>query len=194
MNYRQSSARLVEYRRQIAGIREKMRKIRDATEPEEAADYIFTNPDGSVRFSELFGDKPDLIVIHNMGRSCPSCTMWADGFNGIYDHLANRAAFVVSSPDPPAVQKSFTASRNWRFPMVSHQGTTFAADMGYRSEDGGWLPGISVFRRKSSRILRVSDAGFSPGDDFCALWHIFDLLPGGAAGWQSKYRYSAQGP
>jgi hypothetical protein len=73
--------------------------------------------------------------------------------------------------------------------MVSHSGSTFAADMGYRSKEGGWLPGISVFRRDGNRILRVSDAGFGPGDDFCALWHIFDLLPGGAGDWQPKYRY-----
>jgi hypothetical protein len=45
-----------------------------------------------------------------------------------------------------------------------------------------------VFRRDGNRILRVSDAGFGPGDDFCALWHIFDLLPGGAGDWQPKYR------
>jgi crotonobetainyl-CoA:carnitine CoA-transferase CaiB-like acyl-CoA transferase len=29
------------------------------------------------------------------------------------------------------------------------------------------------------RILRVSDARFAPWDDFCTVWHIFDLLPGG---------------
>jgi predicted dithiol-disulfide oxidoreductase (DUF899 family) len=189
MNYREGSARLAEYRRKIAEIRAKMREALDATEPEEVADYVFTNPKGTVRLSELFGDKTDLIVIHNMGSSCPNCTLWADGFNGIYDHLRNRAAVVVSSPDRPEVQKKFAESRGWRFPMVGHHGTTFAADMGYRSEDGGWLPGISVFRRERGRILRVSDTGFSPGDDFCALWHIFDLLPGGAADWQPKYRY-----
>ena len=90
MNYRQSSARLAEYRRQIADLRTKMRETRAATEPEEVADYVFTNCDGSVHLSELFGGKPDLIVIHNMGASCPSCTLWADGFNGVYDHLVNR--------------------------------------------------------------------------------------------------------
>ena len=189
MNYREGSARLAEYRRNIAEIRAKMREARGATEPEEVADYDFTARNGTVRLSELFGDKTDLIVIHNMGSSCPNCTLWADGFNGIYDHLRNRAAVVVSSPDRPEVQKKFAESRGWRFPMVSHHDTTFAADMGYRSTDGGWLPGISVFRRERGRILRVSDTGFSPGDDFCTLWHIFDLLPGGAAGWQPKYRY-----
>jgi predicted dithiol-disulfide oxidoreductase (DUF899 family) len=189
MNYRESSARLAEYRRQIAEIRDEMREARAAAEPEEVPDYVFANANVSVRLSELFGDKADLIVIHNMGSSCPYCTLWADGFNGIYGHLANRAAFVVSSPDTPDAQKKFAASRGWRFPMVSHSGTSFAADLGYRSADGGWLPGVSVFRRDANRILRVSDTGFCPGDDFCALWHIFDLLPGGAGDWQARFRY-----
>ena len=189
MNYRETSAELAEYRRQIAELRNKMREARAASEPEEVGDYVFATSNGSVRLSELFGTKADLMVIHNMGTSCPSCTMWADGFNGIHDHLVNRAAFAVSSPDAPAVQQSFAAGRGWRFPMVSHAGTSFAADMGYGSEDGGWLPGISVFRRDGNRILRVSDARFSPGDDFCTIWHIFDLLPGGAGDWQPNYRY-----
>jgi hypothetical protein len=62
--------------------------------------------------------------------------------------------------------------------------------MGYRSKSGGWLPGISVFRRAGRRILRLSDAGLQPGDDFCALWHMLDLLPDGPGGWQPKLRYS----
>ena len=189
MNYRESSARLAEYRRQIAEIRDEMREARAAAEPEEVSDYVFANANVSVRLSELFGDKADLIVIHNMGSSCPYCTLWADGFNGIYEHLANRAAFVVSSPDTPDSQKKFAASRGWRFPMVSHRGTTFATDMGYGSADGGWLPGVSVFRREGSRILRVADSRFAPGDDFCSLWHIFDLLPGGASDWEARNQY-----
>lgn len=189
MNYSETSAQLADYRLRIAELRQKMREAQAASEPEEVADYVFANADGDVRLSELFGDKADLIVIHNMGTSCPNCTLWADGFNGIYDHLANRAAFVISSPDPPVVQKRFAAGRGWRVPMISHEGTTFAADMGYRTEEGGWLPGVSVFRRDRNRILRVSDAEFDQGDDFCALWHIFDLLPGGAGDWQPKYRY-----
>jgi predicted dithiol-disulfide oxidoreductase (DUF899 family) len=189
MNYRESAARLAEYRRQIAELRAKMRQVQVAGEPEEIADYVFNNSAGSVRLSALFGGKPDLVVIHNMGAACPSCTLWADGFNGIYDHLASRAAFVVSSPDPPESQRKFAAGRGWRFAMVSHQGSSFAADMGYRGKDGGWLPGVSVFRREGRRMLRVADTGFCPGDDFCALWHLFELLPDGVRGWQAQFRY-----
>ncbi len=97
---------------------------------------------------------------------------------------------MVSSPDAPAVQKEFASGRGWRFPMVSHQGTTFAADMGYGSEENGWQPGISVLRREKQRIVRLSDAGFHPLDDFSNLWHILDMLPEGAGGWGPKFKYS----
>lgn len=189
MNYRESAAALAAYRGQIAELRRRMREVQAEIEPEPVADYALAMPDGTVRLADLFGGKADLFVIHNMGASCPYCTLWADGFNGIYDHLADRAAFVVSSPDPPEAQRRFAAGRGWRFPMVSHRGTTFAADMGYRSESGGWLPGISVFCRDRDRILRVADTGFQPDDDFCALWHFLDLLPEGAAGWKPQFSY-----
>ena len=102
--------------------------------------------------------------------------------------VANRVAFVVSSPDAPEVQREFAASRGWKFPMVSHVGTTFAADMGFRGTRG-WTPGVSVFQRQGARIVRVSAAVFSPGDDFCTVWHLFDLLPDGAAGWSPRFGY-----
>lgn len=185
-----AAARVAEFRRQIAELREKIREARAAAGPEEVQDYVQATPDGPVRLSELFGDKRDLIVIHNMGASCPYCTLWADGFNGVYAHLADRAGFVISTPDPPSAQKAFAAGRGWIFPMVSHAGTTFAADMGYCGEDGRLRPGVSVFRRDADRLLRVADAGLKPGDDFCSVWHFFDLLPEGAAGWRPGYSYA----
>lgn len=189
MKYAEGVSRLNDTRAKLAKLRDEMRAIQAELEPEEVADYAFATPAGKVRLSELFGDQPDLIVIHNMGRSCPYCTLWADGYNGVYDHLADRAAFVVSSPDAPDEQRRFAESRGWRFPMVSHAGTTFAEDMGYRSEHG-WLPGISVFGKTDRGVIRVSDTGCRPGDDFCAVWHLFDLMPGGAGDWRPRFRYS----
>ena len=190
MGYQDTARKLAAYRSQIEELREKMRAAQAAAEPQPVEDYTLTRADGEgVRLSGLFGDKDTLIVIHNMGRSCPYCTLWADGFNGVYPHLSNRAAFVLSSPDKPEEQRRFAESRSWKFPMVSHAGTTFAADMGYRSDDG-YLPGVSVFQRRDGKVLRVSDAAFSPGDDFCSVWHLFDLIPEGAAGWQPRFKYS----
>ena len=195
MTYSDTIVALKTKRQQIETLHEDMRRLQASIEPEVVADYELAGWNGPVRLSALFGDKRDLFVIHNMGTSCSYCTMWADGFNGVYDHMADRAAFVLATPNTPKVQKQFAKSRGWRFPMVSHAGTSFAKDMGYwfagDREDGEWEPGVSVFRKdEGGRITRVSDAELGPGDDFCAVWHFLDLLPEGPAGWSPKFRYA----
>ena len=189
MNYSAGMGRIAAYRKEIAELRQKMRAAQAETEPQVVQDYVFSTLEGPRKLSDLFSGRDDLILIHNMGKKCSSCTLWADGFNGVYPHLADRAAFVIASPDAPSVQQEFAKSRGWRFPMVSHEGTTFAADMGYRSEKGGWMPGISVFRKDGARILRVSDTRFHPRDDFAGIWHLFDMLPGGAGDWTPRFTY-----
>lgn len=74
--------------------------------------------------------------------------------------------------------------------MVSHGETSFAKDMGYKN-DQGFHPGICVFKKTADGIVRVSDTAFGPGDDFCSVWHLFDLLPEGTNGWQPQYQYAA---
>lgn len=188
MKYQAAAIKLDDYLRQIADIRGKMRALTAEAEPQAVKDYEFATLAGPVKLSALFAGKDDLIVIHNMGRSCPYCTLWADGFNGIYQHLADRAAFVVTSPDPPEIQKDFAQGRGWRFPMVSLKDKEFAVDMGYYED--GCMPGISVFRREGARVVRVSNVGLGPFDDFCAAWHLFDLLPGGPGDWRPRFSYS----
>ena len=156
---------------------------------EEVADYNLIDHGGrKVGLSRLFGNKNDLILIHNMGRSCPMCTMWADGFNGILQHIEDRAAFVVVSPDPPAIQKKFAQGRGWKFKMLSAVGTTFIKDMGFGTNEDP-CPGVSAFHRKHGKIYRVASDRFGPGDTYCSVYHFFDLLPGGSGNWHPKLRY-----
>jgi predicted dithiol-disulfide oxidoreductase (DUF899 family) len=189
MKYQEANRRVAEYRREIAALREKMRLTQAKAEPQEVRDYEFAVPSGTRKLSSFFAGKDTLILIHNMGTSCPSCTMWADGFNGVYPHLLDRAGFVLTSPDPPEMQQRFAEARGWKFPMASHQGTSFAADMGY-ARDGRALPGVSVFERKGAKILRVADTGFDAGDDFCCVWRFLELTPEGATGWRPKFSYT----
>jgi predicted dithiol-disulfide oxidoreductase (DUF899 family) len=174
--------------------RRKLVKLRRQLPPEPVEDYELKNACGPVRLSELFGGGDDLILIHNMGTGCSNCTMWADGFNGIYDHLRSRVEFVVVSPDSPEVQQAFARKRGWRFPMYSAEGTTFAKDLGFQWEGeaflSGFQPGVSVFRRENAgRIVRVAKDSFGPGDLYCGTWHLFDLLPDGPAGWDPLFTY-----
>ena len=198
MTYAETMTAMKAKRAEITALRGEIRTLQAKAPRQEVQDYVLAGWDGPVRLSELFGDKRDLILIHNMGTGCSSCTMWADGFNGVYDHLASRAAFVVASPNPVAVQKKFAASRGWRFPMVSHATSSFAQDLGYRrvGKDpggdalGGWWPGVSVLRREGDRIVRVSDTELGPGDGFCVVYSLFDLVPESDFNWEPRYSYA----
>jgi predicted dithiol-disulfide oxidoreductase (DUF899 family) len=164
---------------------------REGDRPREIQEYEFRRADGSkVLLSELFGGKQDLLIVHNMGKRCSSCTMWADGFNGVRQHLEDRAAFVVASADDPGTMRQFAASRGWTFAMVSAAGTSFNADMGFEPQAGSVWPGVTSFHRgHEGAIQRISSAQFGPGDTFCPVWPLMDLLKDGPAGWEPRFQY-----
>ena len=188
MTYAETMKALEAKRERIIALQGELRELQTAVEPEPVADYELAGWGGPVRLSALFGAKPDLILIHNMGVQCASCTMWADGFNGVYDHLASRAAFVVASPDPIETQQRIAAGRGWRFPMVSYAESPMGEDLGCHDlndpRHGGWDAGVSVFRREGERVLRLSYAQFHEMDDFCVVYQLYDLIPDADMNWE----------
>jgi predicted dithiol-disulfide oxidoreductase (DUF899 family) len=181
---------------QIQDLKRKVAELRRQRPREEVKDYELLDSEGrETSLSSLFGDQDRLILVHNMGRSCSYCTMWADGFTGLLPHLTSRAAFVLTSPDKPEAQKDFARSRGWNFPVYSAAGTSFIDDMGFYHETEGLMPGVSVFTKEANgKLYRVSRAEFGPGDDFCAVWHFFDLLPEGIDDWHPKLKYESAQP
>ena len=169
----------------------KLAELRRQLFKREVTDYTLTAQDGSqIALSQLFGNADELLLIHNMGKSCAYCTLWADGFNGIIHHLENRAPFVVVSPDDYQTQRDFYNSRGWKFRMFSAHGTTFFKDLDFEYETGKPMPGVSTFTKSADgKIYRIASAYFGPGDDFCSLWHLFDLLPRGVNDWSPKFKY-----
>ena len=183
------NARVTSLRTQLSQVRAELREALAEAAQMDVADFAFETLRGTVTLSALFGDKSDLFVIHNMGVSCPNCTMWADGFNGLYPHIADRAAFVLVSPDRPETQAAFAAERGWKFSMVSDRSKDFFRAMGFVNDSGRATPGVSAFQKSGANIHRVSAAGFDPDDDFCPTWRLFDLLPQGADGWRAQFKY-----
>jgi predicted dithiol-disulfide oxidoreductase (DUF899 family) len=176
---------------EIARLKAALAQMRRSAPPLPVTDYILTRADGlPVHLSQLFAGKRDLLVIHNMGRSCPYCTLWADGFNGVASHLQDRAGVALVSPDEPAELARFATARGWRIPVVSSRSTSFTSDLGFEPEAGKLWPGASGFRRTPDGVIvRTACATFGPGDDFSSTWHLFDLLAEGADGWQPRYAY-----
>jgi predicted dithiol-disulfide oxidoreductase (DUF899 family) len=165
-------------------------ELRRSLAPEPVNDYTLQDwQNNGVKLSSLFDGRDELMVIHNMGKRCTYCTLWADGFNGLALPLADRVPFVVVSPDEPHIQKEFAESRGWTFRMLSGHGSAFIKDMGFEKEPGKFWPGVSAFVRKEGKIYRTSYDYFGPGDYYCSAWHLFELFPKGDNGWVPKYKY-----
>lgn len=171
---------------QIRELKAELVKLRSEATPEPVEDYTFMTAEGPVKLSQLFGDHEDLIVIHNMGRSCMYCTMWADGYSGYLRHINQRAAFVLVSPDAPEVQEAVAAERGWRFTMVQDADQRFTDDMGF-VVDGGYWPGMSAFHRNADgTLVRTGTEVFGEHDDYNPVWPLFSHLMGGAGDFSPK--------
>lgn len=156
--------------------------------------YTFTEGDRTdVTLDELFDDRKDLLVIHNMGRHCRWCTLWADGLNGLLDHLEARTAVVLINADPPNVQREFADSRNWRFRLIQDADRAFTMDLHFAGmHDGKYhlVPGVSAFHRDDDGVItRVSSDFFGPGDIYMPVYPLFDLLRDGPLDWEPQYTY-----
>ena len=117
--------------------------------------------------AELFGGRSQLIVYHFMfgpdwEEGCPSCSFWADNFNGIPVHLAHRdTTFVAVSRARASSRSRPTRTRlGWSFPWYSSAGSEFNFDMGVSFEptDGEPAPNYNfgTTDRSAARRRRVS--------------------------------------
>jgi len=153
--------------------------------------YVFTEGENTpVSLSELFGTQDDLIVIHNMGRSCNYCSLWADGLNGVLDHLSSRTSVVLMNADSAEEQRSIATNRGWKFRMIRDTECAFTDAMGFRTDHEGkkyLQPGYSVFHRNDDgSITRTGYDAFGPGDVYMGVFHMFDMLADGGEGWQPR--------
>lgn len=153
---------------------------------------------------QLFGDKSQLIVQHfmmgeNWEEGCPSCSFWADGFNGTTVHLAARdAAFVAISNAPIDNIIRYKTRMGWHFDWLSSHGSPFNFDFHVSfsqdqidsgSEEYNYqlsainmdeLPGISVFAKDESGAVFHTYSCYARGlDNVNSTYQYIDLLPKG---------------
>jgi peroxiredoxin len=176
------SAQINARHQQIDTLYKELNELRHREAAMPVQDYVLKDFAGNeVPLSAAFGDRDQLVLIHNMGFACPYCTLWADGFNGLFPYVQKRAAFVLVSNDSPEKQRLGAEKRGWKMPMLSCEGTTLFEDLGFTGESDsggkGWWPGVSTLVKHSDGSLsRHSKAFFGPGDEFCSVWRFFDLL------------------
>lgn len=158
-------------------------------------DYAFETADGTQSLRDLFAGRSQLIVYHFMfgptwREGCPSCSFWADSFDGVDVHLAHRdVTFLAASRAPLDKLLAYRERMGWRFTWVSSAGSDFNVDFGVSdattynyspvAQPADESPGISVFALRDGEILHTYSA-FSRGlDAINCAYQLLDLTPSG---------------
>ncbi|MGI9488142.1 MAG: DUF899 family protein [Geminicoccaceae bacterium] len=177
-----------ELEREIMEKAQRLAVLRRAEPDVEVEDYAFQTPDGEVRLSGLFGGCGRLLMIHNMGQGCRYCTLWADGINGVLQHLEDAMAVALVSKDPPEIQRRIALDRGWKFRMASHGGSNYMAEQCAMGDHSNY-PGAAVYQRKDDKIMRCSRTSFGPGDLYSPMWHFLGLAGLGMSDWTPQFHY-----
>ena len=165
--------------------------------------YVFEGPGGKTTLAELFDGRSQLVVYHFMfapdwEEGCPSCSFWADNFNGIGVHLNHRDVTLVAiSRAPWEKLEAFKRRMGWRFNWVSSYGNDFNADYrvsftkeelakgncynfdtrGHPSEEA---PGVSVFYKDEDGNIYHTYSAYARGIDILnTAYNYLDLVPKG---------------
>jgi predicted dithiol-disulfide oxidoreductase (DUF899 family) len=173
--------------------------------------YVFESEQGDETLAELFGKHSQLIVYHFMfgpdwDIGCPSCSFWADNFNGIIPHLNHRDISMVAISRAP-LQKLQAQARKfgWTFKWVSSFGNDFNFDYGvsfsadaiereeafynydtqkvtfgsHAKKAASELPGVSAFLKSGDQIYHTYSSYSRGIDMFNTAYHYLDVAPKG---------------
>ena len=206
-----SDAEWLEARRELLAKEKEFTRLRDELSSRRRdlpwrrveTDYVFDGGDGPVSLAELFGAHSQLMIYHFMfgpdwDAGCPSCSFWADNFDGIVQHLAHRdVAFAAVSRAPLARLREYRERMGWRFRWVSSAANEFNfdyqvsfrpeqqdAEVVYNYRRGPWRgdesPGLSVFHKDDAGAIFHTYSTYARGLDMInGAYHLLDLAPKG---------------
>jgi predicted dithiol-disulfide oxidoreductase (DUF899 family) len=168
--------------------------------------YEFQDLEGPVSLEELFDGASQLVVQHFMfgpewEAGCPHCSFWADGFDRLVTHLAQRdVAFAAVSRAPISRLDAYRKRMGWKFRWVSSLGNRFnfhfavsATDeemaqgtthYNYQDTPTGSLqerPGMSVFAKNDEGIFHTYSTFARGLDRLNVAYQVLDMVPRGRA-------------
>lgn len=177
--------------------------------------YTFEGPNGPLTLEDLFDGRSQLLVYHFMlgpdwQEGCTHCSFWADNFNGIPVHLAERdVTFTAISRAPLAKIDAYRQRMGWNFPWVSSGGSDFNFDyqasatpeelvagrayynFEIRSNTMSEMVGVSVFYRSGPGEVYHTYSCYSRGVEMVnGAYHFLDLVPKGRD--EDSLRYPMQ--
>jgi len=196
---------LLKNEKELTILRDKLsQQRRDLPWVAVSKEYIFEGPNGKQTLSELFDGRSQLVVYHFMfdpywEAGCPSCSFWADNFNGIVVHLNRRDVTMIAvSRTPYSKIAAYRNRMGWGFKWVSSYNTdfNFDYDVSFTPEElarkeayynfitqdphSPEREGVSVFYKDPvGRIFHTYSAYARGIDMLNTAYHYLDLVPKG---------------
>ncbi len=175
----------------VKAVAEKRRKLPPGGELKQ--DYVFQwASDGkigkSVKFSELFGDKPTLLLYSwmfgpNWDKPCPSCTSLMDGFDRTWYQVTRNAAFVSIAKAQPERINAWAKERGWsQIDLLSGFESSFQADYKCQGDsDDMQYPVMLVFQKRDGKIFHFwsTESNTNHVDTVWPYWNLMDFTPEG---------------
>lgn len=168
------------------------------------SDYVFDAASGKESLSDLFEGRSQLVMYHFMygpdwEEGCPSCSYWADNFEGISIHLNHRdITLLVVSRAPLEILDAYRKRMGWSFKWVSSFGSDFNYDYqaSFRPEDmekgevfynfrptnfpSDEAPGVSVFYKNGEGGIFHTYSCYARGLDMLnGAYQFMDIAPKG---------------
>ncbi|ETW98875.1 MAG: hypothetical protein ETSY1_17100 [Candidatus Entotheonella factor] len=167
--------------------------------------YVFHGPNGRETLAELFDGRSQLLIYHFMfgpdwEEGCPSCSFWADHFDGMMIHLNHRDVTMLAVSRAPLEQlEAYKQRMGWTFKWVSSYETDFNYDYHvsftpqelesgekyYNYQMGSQFsapeaPGVSVFYKDETGTIFHTYSCYARGLDILnSTYHHLDLVPKG---------------
>ena len=167
-------------------------------------DYIFDTLNGRQTLADLFEGCSQLIIYHFMygpdwQEGCPSCSFWADNFDGIGVHLNHRDITMLAVSRAPLDKlEAYKKRMGWNFRWASSYGSDFNYDyhvsftedeigreemyynFDFRKFPREEAPGISVFLKNDEGEVFHTYSCYARGLDMLnGAYHHIDLVPKG---------------
>ncbi|ETW95145.1 MAG: hypothetical protein ETSY2_48580 [Candidatus Entotheonella gemina] len=168
-------------------------------------EYVFQGPNGRETLSALFDGRSQLLIYHFMygpdwEEGCPSCSFWADHFDGMTAHLNHRDVTMLAiSRAPLNLLAAYKQRMGWSFKWVSSYETDFNYDYHvsftpqeletgeryYNYRKGSQFsaseaPGVSVFYQDETGAIFHTYSCYARGLDMLnSTYHHLDLVPKG---------------
>ncbi len=206
--YREARNALLEAERALRRQIETVAAARRALPPGGALkqDYLFeegaADLDGDetvaeTRFSDLFADGKDTLIVYSFmyppdaETPCPMCTAFLDSLDANAAHITQHVALAVVAKAPIGKIRAWARARGWRrLRLLSSGTTTYNTDYFGEGPDGGQWPSVNVFRKTADGINHTWSselffAGAEEGqhprhvDMLWPLWNVLDLTPAG---------------